>query len=430
MALCLAGCGAKKSSLTALEEKPSLIAFEAYYPAPCDIYILNLDTKENLKITNDGNPKNRLSWGPQGQIVFDMLNGNNWDIFIINEDGRGMRNLTQHPSNDIEPCYSPANGKIAFSSIRDGNWEIYVMDINGKNLQRLTNNPAEDANPRWSPDGKQIAFESTRDRRDGSHDIYIMDASGANVRRLTDERFLDCCFPRWTPDGKKIIFSAAIEKKGEWYVYQLYEIDIKSRKIRLLTYGPLSYADASLSPDGQRIVLSGREEGKGMGLFLMDINGKNIQEVKVPPKAEIDYISPSFSSDGKRIAYIYTQETIDIFISDLTGKHFKCLTGHKGRNLMPSISPDGKKVAFSSDRDGNWEIYVVDIESGKIRRLTNNPAKDIEPCWSPDGKEIAFSSKRGGYWDIYIISADGKRECNSELTHTFTLLPGKNLEEI
>ena len=100
-----------------------------------------------------------------------------------------------------------AQAQIAFVSERDGNWEIYVMDTDGKNQRRLTNNDRDDYSPSWSPDGKRIVFSS---KRDGNREIYVMDANGRNPRRLTKHGGHDGA-PAWytpalavSPSGKKI----------------------------------------------------------------------------------------------------------------------------------------------------------------------------------------------------------------------------------
>ena len=74
---------------------------------------------------------------------------------------------------------------------------------------------------------------------------------------------------------------------------------------------------------------------------------------------------------------------------------------------QPVWSPDGRRIAFGSDRDGNNEIYVMDADSSNIRRLTHTSDKERTPAWSPDCKQIAFVSDRGGNWGIYVIHADG-----------------------
>jgi TolB protein len=76
-------------------------------------------------------------------------------------------------------------------------------------------------------------------------------------------------------------------------------------------------------------------------------------------------------------------------------------------DTTPAPSPDGKKVAFMSYRDGDWEIYIVDVESEEVTRLTDQVGQDGLPTWSPDGKVIAFVSNRGGPWAIWVMNPDG-----------------------
>ena len=88
----------------------------------------------------------------------------------------------------LELTLLDAQAQIAFTSNRVGNWEIYVMDIDGKNQQRLTNNASDDWSPSWSPDGKRIVFSS---ERDGDREIYVMDADGGNPQNLTNNPHRD-----------------------------------------------------------------------------------------------------------------------------------------------------------------------------------------------------------------------------------------------
>lgn len=114
---------------------------------------------------------------PPGQIVFASNRGQDLDIYAMNSDGSGVRQLTNSRSADSAPAWSPDGTKIAFESDRDGNKEIYVMNADGSAQTRLTDHPADDVFPKWSPDGSKLVFSSYRDR---NFEIYVMDADGKN----------------------------------------------------------------------------------------------------------------------------------------------------------------------------------------------------------------------------------------------------------
>lgn len=98
----------------------------------------------------------------------------------------------------------------------------------------------------------------------------------------------------------------------------------------------------------------------------------------------------------------------EIYAMNLDGSDVRRLTNHPARDDMPRWSPDGKQIVFRSERDGRQEIYVMNADGSGQKRLTNEAAKDSEPGFAPDGKKILFSSKRGGGWDLYTMNADGR----------------------
>lgn len=271
---------------------------------------------------------------------------------------------------DSQPA-APPTGRIAFTSDRDDIPRVYVMNADGSEQTNLTSDPAGGSSPWWSPDGAQIAFSSQRDRQP---DIYLMNADGSDVRQLTDDPALDG-FLRWSPDGSKVTFYTVKEDaRGLLWVANA---DLSEETPLLESIHPAG-TDAQCAggfpgdwfPDGERILFRGSHGATG-ALQLCSVN-----------------------ADGSDIQVIFSEPNTLSF--------------------SPTLSPDGTKIAFASDRDAdpenrrNTEIYVMDGDGGNVRRVTNNDGTDINPTWSPDGQWIAFASDRDGDFEIYIIQPDGK----------------------
>ena len=121
-----------------------------------------------------------------------------------------------------------------------------------------------------------------------------------------------------------------------------------------------------------------------------------------------DDTSPSLSPDGKMVVFTSNRNgNYDLYVAntDLTG--LIRLTDHPADDRDPAWSPDGTRIAFRSRRDGNNEIYVLDLATRVVTRLTTGPSDDLKPAWSPDGGELAFMSARDGNLELYLMQADG-----------------------
>ena len=117
---------------------------------------------------------------------------------------------------------------------------------------------------------------------------------------------------------------------------------------------------------------------------------------------------PAWSPDGRRIAFDSDRDgNSEIYVMNADGSGVTRLTDNDAIDSFPTWSPDGRRIAFSSTRDGSFEVYVMNADGSGVTRLTDNDARDWSPAWSPDGRHIAFESTRDGNSEIYVMNADG-----------------------
>jgi len=154
-----------------------------------------------------------------------------------------------------------------------------------------------------------------------------------------------------------------------------------------------------------RIVFVGRV-GDAKEIFVMDYDGADLKQIT---KNGTLNMSPAWSPDGRRLAFVsYRQGSPKLYIYDgQDGSLADASPAGSELCIAPSWSPDGKSVAFSSSKEGNAEIYILDLASRRSRQITFTRGSDSAPDWSPSGRQIAFTSDRGGKPQIYVMDAEG-----------------------
>jgi TolB protein len=276
--------------------------------------------------------------------------------------------LSEEPISSNQELFE--GNKIAFASDRDGNYEIYVMNEDGSGLKRLTNNPDEDIFPSWSPDGSKIAFES---RRDGNPEIYIMNADGTEQTNLTNNSSWDEC-PTWSPDGQNIGFHSLRDENHEICV-----MNPDGSEQKRLTNNSTNDMGPSWSPDGSKIAFFAQRDGNPE-IYVMNPEGSEQTRLTNNPARDT---GPSWSPDGKITFTSNMDGNYEIYAMGADGSEQKRLTNNPAIDGGACWSSDGKRIAFVSNRDGNREIYIMNADGSEQKRLTNNSTEDRWPCWLP-----------------------------------------------
>ena len=231
------------------------------------------------------------------------------------------------------------------------------------------------------------------------------------IRLTTDGRFKQR--PAWFPDGQTLTFA-----RHEASSIFLFVRSADGRSERRLTARTDPEFDAVWSPDGKRLAFSFVKTSAGQGdvdVYLVGADGKNMTPFAVTAGKLSHEESPSWSPDGKMIAFSSTRDgNQELYSAPTDGPAGdpRRLTSDAGLDAHPAWSPDGRRIAFATDRWGDLEIALLDVESTSVTRLTNSRGLDDYPAWSPDGTQIAFTSNRDGNFEIYVMSSDGSSPRN------------------
>ena len=246
------------------------MAFISRHNGHKELFVMDQNGSNVRQLTSDRSIILSPAWSPDSrEIVMTSYRDRNPDLVAVSLNGGGRRLVSQQPGLNSAPAWSPDSSRLALTLSRDGNSEIYTMSRNGSDLRRLTNHAAIDTSPTWSPTGRQIAFVSDRA---GSPQIFIMDAEGSNVRRLTYQgNYNDR--PAWSPRGDRIAF---VSMEGSRF--DIHVINVDGSGTQRLTMGNGSNESPSWSPDGRFLVFSSTRTGVPQ-LYRMYDDGSGQQQL-------------------------------------------------------------------------------------------------------------------------------------------------------
>ena len=402
------------SSLTRLTNNPAHDVYPAWSPDGTkiafwferdgnrEIYVMNSDGSGQTRLTNNLAVDMRPDWSPDGRkIAFSSDRDGNSEIYVMDADGTNQIRFTNNPGSDGYPEWSPGDPQpeppleigikkeairllqslglggggqqpsshIVFQSDRDGNdeiYQIYAINADGSGLTRLTSSTGSDQHPSVSPDGAKITFKSTRDG--GPGEIYVMNFDGSGVTRLTNNG-ADESSPSWC--GNDQIAFASI-RDGQW---EIYIMDSDGSNQTRLTFTGAHETTVGCSVDGTKIAFDSARDGNAE-LYVMNADGTD--QTRLTDSTGGDG-TPEWSPNGSKISWgcpaLPGKGVICVMNADSTGQ--VPITDGSVKDSPPAAwSPDGMKLAFSSDRDGDLEIYVMNADGSGVQRITTRDSPD------------------------------------------------------
>ena len=265
----------------------------------------------------------------------------------------------------------------------------------------------------------QVVVGSDRSRGKW-REIYIMDWDGSHIQRMTRHRSISLS-PSWSQDGKSIAYSTYTFRRNrgsrnKFTNLDLFHLDIASKKKKLLSGRKGLNSGSVFHPSGNHIFLSLTYQGSADIFRIRTANMKGVTRITRGPYGAMN-VEPSTSPDGRKIAFSSNRSGRPmIYIMNIDGSQPKRLTFAGYYNSSPSWSPDGKWIAFSSYQKGYNDIFVIKPDGTGLKRLTSSKSKsgkrvnNEEPTFSPDSGHVIFVSDRTGKKQLYIVGIDGTNE--------------------
>jgi Tol biopolymer transport system component len=364
-------------------------------------------------ITDFYNDARHPTFSPDGKtIAFQGYRAGTYDIWAVQADGTNQRQLTRGPFDDREPAWSHDGTRVAFSSDRGesisagqtgagiGNYNLWILDTRSGELTQLTKDRADDFMPTWSPDDSEIAFISTRA---GGQTIWAVNVSSGAERRVSAEG-VRADAPSWGPGGKLVYHSTAGNGSqleidgtgltGEENAFPFRASWASPNEIVYVSDGKIRRRTLDGSA-ARAIEFSATLPVRAASLPKEPAQSRS--RVLPPPTSHIrqpvkGILSPAISPDGRAVAFAALN---DLYVYTVGAKSDN-LTSDRFLDTEPAWSPDGRYLAWSTDRAGQLlDLWLYDTKTRTKRRLTSTDGSAMGAAWSPDGKRIAFLNVDG-----------------------------------
>jgi Tol biopolymer transport system component/C-terminal processing protease CtpA/Prc len=389
------------------------------------------------------------------------------DIWVVPARGGQAHLLVSHPATEARPKYSPDGTRLAFTSTRNGSADVYTMDLTSGEIHRLTFDDAAETLDNWSADGKWIYFSSSSRDISGMNDLWRVSAAGGTPMQVSADRYASEYWGAPSKDGSTVAFTARGTTSGQWWRHGHSHLD-ESEIWTMRPGTPSSYTRVGESGGGKDMWPMWSADGNSL-YYVSDRSGAEnlwIRPVAGGKAEQLTHFSngrllwPSISADGKAVVF---ERDFRVWSYDVDAKraaevpitlrgaaatpvpeHLTLTTGMQGMALSPdgrkvayvnrgeifamasrdpgpstrvtdtrgaeseiAWSPDSRRIAYSSDRDGARHVFVYDFAARTETQLTRGALNDISPRWSPDGSTIAYIH---GIRELRLVTPAGQND--------------------
>lgn len=383
-----------------------------------NIYLMQQGADRPLRLSADSSVDWSPTWSPDGRFVAYArdIHGEQQVHIVPSIGGRGRTVHRLHERSLQDVAWSPDTTQTTLAiSAQQRPHQAYGLSVvypDADSVLSLTTPPLwslGDSTPVFSPDGSQIAF--VRGLVQGVEDIFVMPASGGDPTRVTNDS-TNIHGLTWTEDGTHLVYSARREGiTGLWRV----EADGDAPKLIRSANEGMLFSHPSVSSG--RLAYTQRASQFDIWKLSRSTSGSSFQSEPVIASTQED-VNPSISPNGKQIAFVSERSgNYEVWVAQADGSNPSQLTSLNGPVIQSvSWSYDGSRLSFVARRQGQSDLYVVPAAGGPTSRLTDTPAEEHVPRWSRNNNWIYFSSNRSGTWEVWrtpVSTADSAQQVTS-----------------
>jgi Tol biopolymer transport system component/DNA-binding winged helix-turn-helix (wHTH) protein len=370
------------------------------------LYVQLVDSESPLRLSREPGVEDRVpTWSPDGQkLAFTRSTPAGCSILIVPSLGGAERTLGPCGDRDYRRlAWSPDGAWLAFAR-RDAASRL-AIELTGVETgeRRAVTRPPDgilgDSSPSFSTDGKRLAF--ARNVTEGVSDVFTVDLDGSGEKRLTfDNR--DTMGIGWSADGGSLVFSSS--RAG---IYSLWRVPASGGDPSFVAGGGVKIKHPSSARGRDAIAF----ENWLYELNLWSVSTEGGVSRALTQTTDQWNFQPTVSPDGRLIAFVSTRSGgEEIWVTDSDGSSARRLTSFGGARLeSPSWSPDGRSIVFSARRPARSDLWAVSVEAGPPEQLTSGPGDSLEPSFSRDGKRLYFASPRSGSWEVWRLTVADRR---------------------